>query len=322
MLGESGDDLAGSAAQGIPTIKIEESSHQQPVLGPVSVSGDFSTSNHADDTQASPLQEEITRPPTASSFVSSTTDATSPPSSVVSDEISSLGKSESTQKPENNSQASSEGSPQAPSTSSSPTIQNEGDRFRQPVLRRASLSSLPRLLDIPQPRQPSHSCPSSPRIRDTIASIHSVDLPSSPHPPTDLYADDDGKHFQHKPSKAYQEWEIHKMMLRAENNKSSTNQSDSQTSQENSTDDESDESDDSDSDDEEDRPKRDYVAVMDKLMKLKGLEEVKQTFLDILAKVEICKKQGRDLKKERFNVVFQGNPGTGMETVIILYLTG
>lgn len=51
--------------------------------------------------------------------------------------------------------------------------------------------------------------------------------------------------------------------------------------------------------------------VLDELMRYEGLEEVKQQFLDIKSKVDVCKEQGRDLKSERFNIVFQGNPGTG-----------
>lgn len=51
--------------------------------------------------------------------------------------------------------------------------------------------------------------------------------------------------------------------------------------------------------------------AIDKLMALVGLEEVKRQVLAIRNKVEICKKQGADIKKERFNVIFQGNPGTG-----------
>lgn len=51
--------------------------------------------------------------------------------------------------------------------------------------------------------------------------------------------------------------------------------------------------------------------AIDKLMRLVGLEEVKEQVLAISAKVEICKLQGTDLKDERFHIVFQGNPGTG-----------
>jgi hypothetical protein len=52
-------------------------------------------------------------------------------------------------------------------------------------------------------------------------------------------------------------------------------------------------------------------VVLDELMQYEGLEDVKQQFLDIKSKVDVCKRQGRNLKSERFNIVFQGNPGTG-----------
>ncbi|KAK4220917.1 hypothetical protein QBC38DRAFT_449623 [Podospora fimiseda] len=61
------------------------------------------------------------------------------------------------------------------------------------------------------------------------------------------------------------------------------------------------------------RRKREFGVksdVLDKLMTYVGLNEVKMQFLDIQSKVALCKEQGR-LSKERFNVVFQGNPGTG-----------
>lgn len=51
--------------------------------------------------------------------------------------------------------------------------------------------------------------------------------------------------------------------------------------------------------------------AIDELMKLIGLEEVKEQVLAINARVAICELQGIDPSNERFNVVFQGNPGTG-----------
>ena len=57
---------------------------------------------------------------------------------------------------------------------------------------------------------------------------------------------------------------------------------------------------------------QDTVGVIDELMKLVALEKVKEQFLAIKSKVEICHKQKASFRGERFHAVFQGNPGTGM----------
>ena len=53
------------------------------------------------------------------------------------------------------------------------------------------------------------------------------------------------------------------------------------------------------------------IKIVDKLMDLVGLEEVKTQVLDIMNKVEVAKHQAINLKEERLNIIFQGNPGTG-----------
>ena len=57
--------------------------------------------------------------------------------------------------------------------------------------------------------------------------------------------------------------------------------------------------------------------AIDDLMGLTGLEEVKQKFLDIKAKIETVVRQGIDMKKERMGMVMLGNPGTGMYTTVL-----
>lgn len=47
---------------------------------------------------------------------------------------------------------------------------------------------------------------------------------------------------------------------------------------------------------------------IDELMKFKGLEEIKQQFLDIKYKADISRQQGRS-SKDKYHVVFQGSPG-------------
>ncbi|KAJ3507974.1 hypothetical protein NLJ89_g6011 [Agrocybe chaxingu] len=60
-------------------------------------------------------------------------------------------------------------------------------------------------------------------------------------------------------------------------------------------------------------------AAIDSIMNMIGLEDVKRQILEILAKIEASTRQGASLKKERFNVVFLGNAGTGKTTVARSY---
>ena len=51
--------------------------------------------------------------------------------------------------------------------------------------------------------------------------------------------------------------------------------------------------------------------AIDDLMRLTGLESVKEKFLEIKAKIEAVARKGIDVKKERMGVIMMGNPGTG-----------
>ena len=52
--------------------------------------------------------------------------------------------------------------------------------------------------------------------------------------------------------------------------------------------------------------------AIDDIMAMIGLEDVKKQVLQIRAKIELTHRQGTSMKGERFNIVLQGNPGTGM----------
>lgn len=55
--------------------------------------------------------------------------------------------------------------------------------------------------------------------------------------------------------------------------------------------------------------------AVDKLMEMTGLESVKKWVVQIFQKLETARRQGIDLKQERFGTILLGNPGTGKTTV-------
>ena len=52
--------------------------------------------------------------------------------------------------------------------------------------------------------------------------------------------------------------------------------------------------------------------AIDSVMEMVGLDEVKLQILKIKAKIDISVRQNSDMKEDRLNVAFLGNPGTGM----------
>ena len=63
---------------------------------------------------------------------------------------------------------------------------------------------------------------------------------------------------------------------------------------------------------------------IESLMDMIGLEEVKLQILQVKAKIEVSKRQNADIRRDRLNVSFLGNPGTGkclQSTVLILLIS-
>ncbi|TFY66383.1 hypothetical protein EVG20_g4700 [Dentipellis fragilis] len=56
-------------------------------------------------------------------------------------------------------------------------------------------------------------------------------------------------------------------------------------------------------------------AHIDAIMGMIGLEKVKAQVLGVKGKIDTSQRQGTSIKKERFNIVLLGNPGTGKTTV-------
>ena len=55
--------------------------------------------------------------------------------------------------------------------------------------------------------------------------------------------------------------------------------------------------------------------AIDSVMDMVGLEEVKLQILRIKAKIDACVRQNSDMKDDRLNIAFLGNPGTGMKAL-------
>jgi hypothetical protein len=60
--------------------------------------------------------------------------------------------------------------------------------------------------------------------------------------------------------------------------------------------------------------------ALDSLMKMIGLEDVKNKFLSIKSKVDTAIRQNVDMKDERFGAALLGNPGTGTRSLSSMIL--
>ena len=59
--------------------------------------------------------------------------------------------------------------------------------------------------------------------------------------------------------------------------------------------------------------------AIDAMMKMTGLESIKEQLLRIKSKIDTAQRQNASVKAERFNIVFLGNPGTGQSYIIVAY---
>ncbi|KAE8153370.1 P-loop containing nucleoside triphosphate hydrolase protein [Aspergillus avenaceus] len=72
---------------------------------------------------------------------------------------------------------------------------------------------------------------------------------------------------------------------------------------------------------EQDRESRETAQkeIVDELQNLVGLENVKRQLVGVQNWVQICRRHGREPRNEWYNIVFQGNPGTGKSSIARIY---